>query len=53
MLSSFLLELNIFLDHALFLTEHGFIKKTSCHQKKKLLIIYNQCLLHSSSVSPI
>lgn len=35
MLSSFLLELSIFLDHALFLSEHGFIMKTSCPCKKQ------------------
>lgn len=37
MLSSFLLELSIFLDHALFLMEHGFIMETSCHSKTSLV----------------
>lgn len=44
MLSSFLLELSIFLDHALFLTEHGFIMKTSCHKKSLVEIFHNPCL---------
>lgn len=53
MLSSFLLELNIFLDHALFLTEHGFIMKMSYIIQKEMLveIFHKQFLFIFSSVS--
>lgn len=53
MLSSFLLELNIFLDHALFLTEHGFIMKMSYIIQKEMLveIFHKQYLSIFSSVS--
>lgn len=53
MLSSFLLELNIFLDHALFLTEHGFIMKMSYIIQKELLVelFHKQYLFIFSSVS--
>lgn len=54
MLSSFLLELSIFLDHALFLSEHGFIMKMSCHVKKVVSPNLSQSVsLYSPLLFPI